>query len=560
MLAREAQPVVTSFDTATAPVQIQKSERLGIIELVDWIVAISVSLVVFFLLTVRLEQAGGLWRDECGALQLARMPTLADLVKNFSFESFPLLFPAVIRIFTNIFGTSEIALRSFGIGVGVLLLCTAWLSARLLKTGVPLLLLTLIGLNTTFLTWGTSLRGYGLGSVLIVLAFGLVGRLILEPTPSRIIAAAFVCLASVQCLFQNSVLVLAIVGSAIAVCLIALRFRTALVLLGMGLLCLLSLLYVDLDSGSSSWRIVSKSPVTLSSFRSGLNLAFGSPLAIAPWLWQFLFLALVVGSIWRLCLIQRGPHFHERDLIVYAALVAITAAIGHWAFLCFLGQSPQPWYYLAFLCVLGSVLDLLAANLARLPLFRIARLTFVVLAVPLLAFNAWPKLIERQTNIDDVAQTLESNATRADLIVVSPWQLGVSFDRYYHGSTHWVTLPQMEDHRIHRYDLFKEKMTSSHPLDDVVDAVSHTLSSGNRVWVVGGIRFLRNHEAPLSLPPAPGSNVGWNNVAYMQSWKGQFGAFIQAHALRSRWIGSLIDGPVNPLESVPLVLVEGWRE
>jgi hypothetical protein len=143
---------------------------------------------------------------------------------------------------------------------------------------------------------------------------------------------------------------------------------------------------------------------------------------------------------------------------------------------------------------------------------------------------------------------------------VSPWQLGISLNRYYQGETRWVTLPLITDHRIHRYDLFKAKMISSAPIDDVLDLISHTLRSGNRVWFVGGISLLRDGEAALSLPPAPNSKFGWNNITYMGSWIQQLSAFIRAHATQGMSASPPATRPVNIVEDVPLVVVQGWRD
>jgi len=142
------------------------------IKYAEWTVAIAISVLVLVLLLVRITHAGGLWRDECDSLELARMPTFADIIRNLKFTSFPILFPIVVRIFTTMFGTSDSALRCFGFLVGASLLVVAWVNARN-RADVPLILPALVGLNVTFLTAGIWIRGYGLGSVLVTLAFGL---------------------------------------------------------------------------------------------------------------------------------------------------------------------------------------------------------------------------------------------------------------------------------------------------------------------------------------------------------------------------------------------------
>jgi hypothetical protein len=527
----------------------------------EWATAILLTLTILFLLVVRAHHAGALWRDECAALQLARMPTALDISRNFPHEAFPLLFPATIRAYTDLFGTSDWALRYFGLAIGIAFLAALFFDSRLLSGGLPLLSLALVGLNSTFLTWGTSIRGYGLGSLLIVLAFGLIGKLLLEPTPIRIAAASLVCLASVQCLLHNTVLLLAIGLSATAVCLIRRNLKQAMVILGIGLVCLISLLpYVKPYSSGRAWNVVVKSTTNLPALWHQLNAALGAPSPIMAWTWQILFVALIGGSLWRLYLTRQEKPAPEWDLLLFGILVSITSVLGYYAFLRSLNYTTRAWYYLALISLLGVALDLLASNLSKIGWIRMARLIFAIVALVTLPWADWPKIVERQTNIDIVAHQLEKSAAPTDLVVVSPWQFGIPFSWYYRGGAPWITVPNINEHRVHRYDLLKAKMTSSSPIDDVTDAIGRTLRSGHNVWFVGGLRLLPAGKAPLILPPAPNSRFGWDNLAYMESWRQQLGTFIQAHASGGKGVGLPTAGPVNDLENVSLVVVNGWRD
>ena len=96
----------------------------------EWIVAILLSATVLFVFFVRTTHAGGLWRDECDSLAVARLPTFADVLHKFKIHFLPGPFPTTVRIFTNLFGTSDASLRCFGFLVGVALLAVAWFNAR----------------------------------------------------------------------------------------------------------------------------------------------------------------------------------------------------------------------------------------------------------------------------------------------------------------------------------------------------------------------------------------------------------------------------------------------
>jgi hypothetical protein len=187
------------------------------------------------------------------------------------------------------------------------------------------------------------------------------------------------------------------------------------------------------------------------------------------------------------------------------------------------------------------------------------RLAVVLLVAGSQALPLSQHLTARQTNVDLVARHVTASATPEDLVVVNSWYYGVSFNRYYAGTARWLTLPDIPDHRVHRYDLLKVRMAASHPIDDVLSAVAATLRSGHRVWLVGGARWPKPGEAVPQLPPAPLSPEGWHDWPYTTAWSGQLGSFLQGHAVQAAAVAVPAGGPVNDLEDLPLVVVEGWR-
>jgi hypothetical protein len=527
----------------------------------EWIVAVLLSLVILVLLIVRAQHAGGLWRDECASVQLAEMSTLADLFHNFQRESFPAFFPLSIRAYTTVFGTSDAAFRAFGVAVGLLLLAAAWFNSRLLSHSPPLISLALLGLNMSFLTWGTTIRGYGIGSVLILFAFGLIAGLLLEPSKSRIGAALLASVLSVQFLLYNSVLLGAITAAVLAVSIIRRKFRPAFATAAIAGVCATSMLpYLRPFWTESQSTVVLQGPVTLGWFWRQLERAFGDPLHLMTGVWVGLFAVVVVGAAIRLYFVWSKKPAPEWDLLLFGLIAAIISVIGYFAFLKIVSYSTREWYYLALLSILAGATELLGAVLSRINWIRVGRLAFVVASLIGMPIVDWPAVTKRQTNIDLVARKLEEIAQPRDLIVVNPWFYGVSFNWYYHGPTPWATSPMMSDHRVHRFDLLKAKMMSSHPIDDLREVIGRTLESGNRVWFVGGVQFLAPGETPAPLPPAPDSEFGWNLDAYADLWSQQLGVFVRQHALTGEYLPVGTDQPVNDLENVLLLGIEGWRE
>jgi hypothetical protein len=520
-------------------------------------VAVLLSATALFLLVVRATHAGPLWRDECAVVNLARMPGLADISRNFQHEAFPLPFPILVRGYTNVVGTSDAALRCFGIAAGIALLCALWFSAHLIGRGPPIVSLALLGLNTTFLFWGTTVRGYGFGSALIVLAFGLLVTVMITPSRTRIIAAAIISIAAVQCLVHNLALIFALVAAAAIISLLRHDPKRLIIFLGIFGLCMISFIPY-LNAYSSSWSKVVEFPVTFRLLWNQFNFALGNPNPAIACLWHFACIATLFVSIRQLYRLRVCKLTPDWDLLLFGSIAIIVAPVVYYEFLQTLSYLTRSWYFLALLSVLAVTVDCLAATLISATWFRIGRLIFTLIALIALPINAWPKIVERQTNIDIVAKKVTELAKPADLIVIAPWQYSISFNRYYHGATPWITLPTIVDLRVHRYDLFREKMLSPHPFDDVLEKVRQTLAAGNRVWFVGGIKVPPEGRPPRVLPPANAS-VGWDNVAYSDSWLEQLGVFVRAHSERGQTVPLGSIGPINNFEDVPLVVVNGWQ-
>jgi hypothetical protein len=532
--------------------------RLDFLKRAEWGLAVLLTATTLFLLVIRATHAGALWRDECAVVNLARMASVAEIVQNFQYESFPVPFPVLIRGYADLFGTSDFALRCFGFIAAIAVLCALWFNAKVMGHGPPLVSLALLGLNTTFLYWGTTVRGYGLGSALIVLAFGLVAALLREISPGRIFAAAFASVAAIQCLVNNLALVAALIASAAIICLVRHDFRRLIIFLSILAICMLSFLPY-LSAYSNSWSQVVEFPVSPRLLWNQFNFALGNPHPVAAWFWHATFVVLLATSARQLYRLRANELAPEWNVLLFSSLAVIAAPGIYYEFLQTISHLTSSWYFLALISLLAVVLDSLAATLSSAMSIRIGRLAFAAIAFVVLPINAWPKLLERQTNIDIVAQKIIEQAKPTDLIVIAPWQYAISFNRYYRGVTPSITLPAIGDLRVHRYDLLRDKMLAEHPIDDVLEKTRQTLASGNRVWIVGAIRLPPQGRAPTNLPPAPSADVGWDNVAYNDSWLKQFGAFVREHSEHGETVPLKLTSSINPFENVPLLVVDGWQ-
>jgi hypothetical protein len=266
-----------------------------------------------------------------------------------------------------------------------------------------------------------------------------------------------------------------------------------------------------------------------------------APVGELQWVW------LLLGALAFLPIPSRAdgtePVEQEREDVRLFALLALPGLVlAQWAFLQVLEYMPQPWYFLAVLAVAAAALDV---RLAASPAWRAVRLATAVLAVLVLALPAMSLARVRMTNVDLVAARIAEEAAAGDLVVVAPWYMGVSYVRYARGATPWMTLPDLSDHRRHRFDLLKARMEEREPLAGVLREVERTLRSGNRVWLAGQI------EIPPLGAPEP--------AQIMQAWPQQLGAFLRDHATQGGRVPVPWNGPVNGYERLELLVFSGWR-
>jgi hypothetical protein len=139
--------------------------------------------------------------------------------------------------------------------------------------------------------------------------------------------------------------------------------------------------------------------------------------------------------------------------------------------------------------------------------------------------------------VDLVAKRLMKEASPQDYVVVTPWYLGISFDRYYQGAAAWDTLPPVADHSTHRFDLAQTATQNSRASQPVLERIASTLQAGHRVWIVGWMRV-----------PSPG------RVAATEE-----GRFIAEHSRSFEKLDLKIPGQISDFEEAFLLQASGWK-
>jgi len=539
-----------------------------------------------------LTHAGGLWRDEVNLVNLSALPSLAGL----SEDSFPILMPLLVRGWCELgLGATDLELRVLGVLIGIGLLGAFWAAAWVMGRLPPLLAMGFMALNATTLVYGDSLRAYGLGSLLIVLAMAGMWAFLVKPTLGRATWVTALMVASVQTLFHNAVLVAALCLGGWVVCARRRAWRPAALILGAGLAAAASLLpylgnFVSALEPSAGWRTGFRPWFTW----LDLQKAIGFPSERYVWAWVLFALAALASGVAHWFLGRRSTGvaaLHDRtdqsdrsdpadptdarqtrggatsrfgagavaeDLPCFAAVTLGAALVGFGGFLWRAGLTTQPWYFLPALALTAACFDAALGPLGQY--FRAAWLGFslvtAALALPLTRLNA----LSRMTNVDVVAHQLTARAGLEDFVVVSPWFCGISFARYYHGPAPWSTVPPLADHRFHRFDVVAAQLGKKEAIEPVLERMRATLQAGHYVWWVGQFDMPAPGRVPpgnLPLPPLEGS--GWSQTPYTINWDDQVGSCLESHGGEFGLIKIEESGDVNPTEELRLARAGGWK-
>lgn len=515
----------------------------------NWLLAVGATVAVLALHLYFLTHVGGLWRDEVSSLNLAR-----GELKNLSHDSFPVLFPLLLHGWNGLgLGKSDFTLRCFGALTGLFLAVVFWLAARWTRRAPPLWSLAFVALNAWVIYYAASLRAYGLGSALVALCMAAAWRFVKNPGGKNWLLFALTATAGVQALYQNSVLVAAICAGAGAVVLRQGKFKLAAAVFLAGLTAAVSLLpYFHNITGMAQ----SASPLRMDFDRfiafNDLNTLLAYPLPAFFWLWLFL-----AGYI----LLRAIAGFFTKagdDRFLFSAVTLATGVPAFWFFLQLANFPVQPWYFLPLVALAGVCFD---ATLPR-PAGKFRALLFGALAAAVLisAMFAVQILGVRFTNVDLAAKKVSALAAKNDYVVVTPWQVGITFAHYFNGVCAWTTVPPMADHTAHRFDLIQLQMANPNVMQPVLEKVSATLQAGGVVWVVGGINEAGGMDFPPSLPSPPLPASGWNETPYRITWNNQFGWLLRRKATNIEDFKRLTPQDVGDIEPITLEKVTGWKD
>jgi hypothetical protein len=333
------------------------------------------------------------------------------------------------------------------------------------------------------------------------------------------------------------------------------RWRDTLPVLAVGVAAAVSLLpYIPLIA-RADWYVIHKLGFRFSHGWEQLSVATGSPLIGFTWVWVALWIGAFAATISVLFWRRFSLPDRVRSLILFAGTSLVLVAAAYALFLKLAELPTQPWHYVPLMAFSAVCLDTIF--LATWRWARPAAIILAALTISMTFVFELPAVKCRQTNVDLIAASLSSEVAPNDYLIVHPFFCGVTFERYYKGAAPWTTLPPLKDYTLQRYDLLKAKMQTKDPIAPVIDQITSTLQSGNRVWLVGEIPF---DEEPLpEIRPAPNNPWDWREPVYSFYWGVQVTQYLSAHCQRSAVVIAPSTNCVNPFENLPVLVVTGWK-
>ena len=508
-------------------------------------------------------RGGGLWQDEIGTVNLASMASLSEMWEQLPNEKIPVFPLLLLRCWVSLGFASDMALRVPGLVLGFLILAGFWRLARQFGCLAPLIALAFFGLNFEATRTIGFIRGYGLGILLNLCMLSFVWQYVQNPTRRNFWLAAFSTILTVHTLFNNSVLVFAVLAAGMLVCSLKHEWKKTLLLFFMGLLALATMsIYVPMILRSRDWTVISAprpDQVTLHEFFSDLMVAMAPLAHFWAVFWGCAAAVVLLPVVRRNVQPTLSESSAERAKLLFLGTALVVGAVGYSLFLYNAAQYFPPKHFIVFFGFSAVLAEsLLQGVLGRYLSCRLLVLAAVGIACCSQVVPIWHRAGESESEMTQVARFLEEHANKDDVIVLSHFVLGMIFDRYYHGPAEWFTIPPLKDYRTHRQDLYKRRMLEDDAIKPILDRIENALKNGHKVYVLNPQFNVRpSAGGVLARPPLP--DTGWNMEPYQNEWNWQLNVFLSRHIPNeTRDSSSLVFQSMHRFR-LGLVCFRGWQ-
>ena len=505
--------------------------------------------------------AGALWRDEANSIRQARLPTWTALVGSLEFDSFPALYPSILRLWSSFPpAASDAGLRFLGLLIGLTILASFIPVARMLGTRWPIVALVLLGTSSLWISEGDSIRPYGLSLALLLWTFGLMGRVAAGHTGRSLSGAVLFAVLAVQASYTNAIFVGAICLCASGVTLVRGDRRTALLSLAPGGVAAITLSpYIGVLRRAQDWAVIVGTRPDWKQLLRELMFPC-TPMMLLAWL------IFLIPALMRLPAALRDvgeAGRPGRPALAYAGSVFLVGLAAQLLFIQASGLPLFPRYFLPVSMFGAFTLDLILAEVNPRWLATAAVASLLLSAWPdpatllLRPWPPWAELTMRHTNVDGIAAVLSSRTSPGDLVIVSPWFLATSFQRYYGGDAAWMSIPELERAPMMRYDLVKRAMLNNYGVSGTEPVLRDVLRRGGTLWFVSQRRWTDFSRTEPPEPPAPARSPGGADyVRFRSYWEREIEYRLNSCCIRSE-IASNGTAPTRDEEDLILTL---WRE
>ncbi len=440
------------FDDRSAPVEIV---AVGIVALVAGGV-------------LRFVTTSSLWLDEALSVDIAQLPA-GDILRWLRHDGHPPLYYLLLHVWSDLFGTGDVAVRALSGVFGLLALPLAWIAGR--RRGGPLLgwlTVTVVALSPFAVRYSDEARMYALVMLLAFAGYLLVDDVLRRGRDDlwRLAGVAVVAAAllythywAIWLLGATGLLALwrAWRADDRAVRATALKLAGALVVGGLLFVPWLpSMLYQSAHTGTpwaSPMRPTVALAYTLSDFGAGLY-SDGA------------FFAIITAVFIALALFGRGRDARRIELDLRtvpqlrpeAVVAVLTFGIGIGMGL--LARGAFATRYAAV--VVPFIALLVAAGLTRF-LGRWVRFGALLVLCAYLGFGALWNVADTRTQAGQIGAAIDANAQPGDVVVYCPDQLGPAGNRAVTADVRQVSYPTFADPSLVDWVDYKERNDAADP-------------------------------------------------------------------------------------------------
>ncbi|HYU38651.1 MAG TPA: glycosyltransferase family 39 protein [Acidimicrobiia bacterium] len=467
------------------------------LSLSPWVVAAVVAVVVAGVV-MRFVTLSEMWLDEALTVNISRLP-LGDIPDWLRHDGAPPLYYFMVHVWTDVFGTSNFAVRSLSAVLSVAALPPMWFAGRRIagRTGAWIALLVMAS-SPFAIQFGSEARMYSLMMLLVALGYLAVRRLLERPTLGR---QAIVALITGLLLYTQywAFYLIGVVGALLV---------------------------------WQAWR--GRDADQRHAARAGVVALVAGVITFLPWVPTFLYQSAHTGTPWGEAVFVTasfafalrdfagGEHSEAYALLVVLIMLTIVAVFGRAIDRYRIeldvrtrpGARTEAFVWVATL-VLGGVFAFIAHSTfagryasVLYPLFALVvaygitvfadtRVRTILLAVVVIVglVSGARNVFDDRTEAGVVAEAIRARARPGDVVLYCPDQLGPSVSRLLSGTPglKQLTFPRGDRPELVDWVDYKDRRDKADP-NAFARQVADRAGPGQTIWYVIAVQYRGGNE------------------------------------------------------------------